>query len=78
MGKIVVSELKFVALGFREQSITEVKIYSLIVAGLALVGSTVAGIRQVLFSMLGEHTSRAIKVKTFERILKMPVSWFEK
>ena len=36
-----------------------------------------AAIRNLVFSQLGEQTTRSIKNDAFNKILKMPVAWFE-
>jgi ABC-type multidrug transport system fused ATPase/permease subunit len=53
-------------------------VYNLGLVGVAIWGGIIAGIRELLFSIIADHTIRTLRTRTFFKTLNLPVAWFDK
>jgi ATP-binding cassette subfamily B (MDR/TAP) protein 1 len=59
------------------QSRKDANLYALVIFLLAVFAFFIVISQNVLFSLIGEHITKKIRLEVYNKILRMPVSWFD-
>src|SRR5262249_30066366 len=55
-----------------------IRIYCLVVLAIGFAGGFTAFLTHIIYSILGESAIRTIRSQAFNKILNMPIDWFDK